>query len=514
MGTKTTDVETIKENEIIEGLENLTMLTIEEVYRNIFDLSLPLNNLLDLVKIYNSKVPEEVGNVINRLNSMYVFSFSKVIENYLFRIIHEIDIDTYLKLESAKVLTYNTDRGYQALNYICSLKDNPIATLCKVESICYLTRHPDYLIDAYRYLHDIISDLKLDCLYRYQIILSLYRQIDDKELKIDFTKRLCISFLQNEKNLVTGRILASQNLLINCNPDEELTNYIEGTLLNFGMDESLNENVRADSIDVLMQYGRDDVRKIAARLIVALGTRQGKARTIFDNSQNVHHRSIEESANKILEYLNTIPNKNRERVEIDFDHVRKEILEDLKLGEDEKNFVEFKEKIEMSLTRVFLDRAVYSQYNMTLMNILVKMWCYIDNHSEYREVMRERLLEELADASEVCSTGYAFRIVNVLSGFGEMSITISFEDQIVANLEGRLNAKIREITDEDFMMDVLAEMAIPAEHYDQRGNFLRFFRGVISTIREDMYQEFKDWMSDTDYDLNFRKALFHYEGYN
>lgn len=508
MESKQTSVENIKENEVIEGLRNISILSDDEIYKNIFDLSLLLEDRLKLFNIYFQKFPNEIGNITNRLNSMYVFSYSKIIEQFLFQIILTTHIDLYLKLESAKVLAYNSSKGYEALDYICSLQNNNLATICKVDAICNLVQNPDYKDKSYNYLLNITNDYSLECLYRYSIILSLDRSIQNNiETKKDFIKRLCIQFLKNEKNLITGRILASQNLLRNCEPDDELRNFIENNLLSFGKDDNLNENVRADSIDVLLQFGSDESRQEATRLIMLLGTRNG-GRTIFQNSQNVHHRSIEESANKTLEALNAIQNKNKEKVEIDFEYVRKKILDNV----EEKN-KEVKEKIEISLTRIFLDRAVYSQYNMSLILILIKIWAYIEN-SDYYEEMKERLIEELYDASEVCSTGYAFRIVNVLSGYGDLNITISFEEQIISNLEGRLNAKIREIIDEDFQENVMNEMTIDASSFHSRSNFLKFFRNVISKIREEMYSEFKDYMTDTDYDMYFRKALIHYEGYN
>ena len=105
------------------------------------------------------------------------------------------------------------------------------------------------------------------------------------------------------------------------------------------------------------------------------------------------------------------------------------------------------------------------------------------------------------------------RIVNTLSGFDEqMSLTISFEDQIIANLEGRLNACIRALENEDDMDDILQQMTIPVLHYDLRGKFLKFFREHISQIREEMYEEFRHFMTDLDYDFYFRKAIIHYEG--
>jgi hypothetical protein len=159
-----------------------------------------------------------------------------------------------------------------------------------------------------------------------------------------------------------------------------------------------------------------------------------------------------------------------------------------------------------------IDRAVYGSTNMTLATILSKIWTYIQD-SEHRAELERRLLEELIDANNKCSTGYTSRLVNVLSGFDDdMSITISFEDQIIANLEGRLNANIKKIEDEEEQGGILEEMTIPVIHYHLRPNFLKFFRENISEIREGMFQEFTSFMSDIDYDMYFRKAIIHYEG--
>ena len=173
-----------------------------------------------------------------------------------------------------------------------------------------------------------------------------------------------------------------------------------------------------------------------------------------------------------------------------------------------------RDSVDGALARISIDRAVYGHSNMGLSTILAKVWTYIQN-SEYREELQKRLIEELVESNEKCSTGYAGRLVNTLSGFDEkMSVGISFEDQIIANLEGRLNARIRMLDDEEMVDKILEEMTIPVIEYDKRSHFLRFFREHISKIREEMYSEFCGHMDDTDYDFYFRKAIIHYEGCN
>ena len=95
-----------------------------------------------------------------------------------------------------------------------------------------------------------------------------------------------------------------------------------------------------------------------------------------------------------------------------------------------------------------MDRFLYSKYKSTLSNILIKVWSYLVDHEHEKEI-RKRLMEELEEMSGTCSSGFASRLVNVISGFGKFNIRISWEDQIIANFSGRLNAFARKITDKD-----------------------------------------------------------------
>ena len=91
-----------------------------------------------------------------------------------------------------------------------------------------------------------------------------------------------------------------------------------------------------------------------------------------------------------------------------------------------------------------MDRALYSKYNCTLIAILLKVWTYLSSH-ESKDEMKKRLLEELNDMAGICSTGFAERLINVISGFGDFNFRISFEEQIVGNFSGRLTARAKNI---------------------------------------------------------------------
>jgi hypothetical protein len=253
-----------------------------------------------------------------------------------------------------------------------------------------------------------------------------------------------------------------------------------------------------------------------------------------------------------------------------------------------KEFYDKNEKITVAMRRIFMDRALYSKFNNSLINILLKIYNYIQIQEDesIKFQLYKRMLQELEEMSGTCSSGFASRLVNIISGFGNFNIRISFEDQIISNFSGRLNAFARTITSADsvfrvdkiedvvelclleddkialrtnieiklnpeeskpvgvlrtiekkpkirdivlyflsenreekieeciqyFAETVFNEMAIKSSMYSKRRFFGLFFRTYVSKIREELAIEFKEFVTETDFDLFFRKAIMMYEG--
>lgn len=459
------------------------------------DLTIPLSKRMHLINQIDNN--EAVFELLRKLNSMWYFANIKLLEEYLYTICTTAKIDPILLLESAKALSSGSDKGLQCIDTILSNHSENIPISLQVEALIYLLKDKLWIDQGKKYLWSIINNPAIESSYRVSTIQSLEFRVEDIN---DVIIESCMSFIECGFNFITFKVVVLQYMLAKCKLTDDVSINCQNKLLEYCNDVNLDENVRADAADVIMRYGNDEYREKATRVILYLGT-AGRNRTIFENRQNVHAHSIEESANDMIEYL-----CEKVNCKVDYDQVRKEVLKD-----SEKLNKEDKEKIEMSLTRILIDRATYGKFNMNLQSIICKVWNYIKGN-EFEDELRKRLQEELIDSASMCSTGYAFRLVNVLSGYTDLSITISYEDQIISNLTGRLNARIRKIKDIDYQGEVLVEMSLPAEYNDSRKNFLKFFRENISEIRQEMYQEFKDYMSDTDYDLYFRKALMHYEG--
>jgi hypothetical protein len=317
-----------------------------------------------------------------------------------------------------------------------------------------------------------------------------------------------LAFLFHKPNQTYYRILSGQYLLQKCELNEVKRCQVEKQLLEFAQDEELDYNRRADAADVLLSLGSPNMQQNARNIIMELGKIDGEIRTVFDNAQNVHTEEVEESVTEALEFLSAIPVYQVKGKPIDFDYVNtkvedmlkeeRELLmvsgdgkemcdhcsspidekveaddekveaddekveaDDEKVEADEggKRFCSNKclrfyfrdEKIRLAMNRIFMDRALYSKFNSSLLNILLKVYTYVvsSEQEHVRQQMYKRLFEELEEMSGTCSSGFATRLINVISGFGQFNIRISYEDQIVANFTGRLNTEARKISEEN-----------------------------------------------------------------
>ena len=311
---------------------------------------------------------------------------------------------------------------------------------------------------------------------------------------------------------------------------------------------------RSDAADVLLNLSpTKNIQKQAKDIISQLGEINGNVKTIFDNAQNVHNVSIENSVNLVIEFLSEFPTLKINNTLITYKIIKQEILnnEDVINGKYNLNL------IKKSLDRILLDRRLYTKYNISLKNILIKLWSYITSN-ESRDNMIKRLLEELEEMSGTCSSGFASRLVNVISGYDNFNITISWEDQVISNVCARLNYRVKNILNSDsiyfnenkslelvnFMLklnpenkminveeylkqerdtkifncrkefadNVVMEMLEDSDDYLNKKSFSKFLTDHMIIIKNELYSEFKEHLSSDDFELYFRKGFSKYQG--
>ena len=362
------------------------------------------------------------------------------------------------------------------------------------------------------------------------------------------------------------KILCGQYILQKCSINSEIKENVQNILISLAENDENHYNRRADAADVSIRLGNNFSKIIGRKIIGILGKMDSKSESIFDNSQNVHTQEIETSALEILEHLNCLNTTKKNDKFIDYDYIYREISKIIDYDNNYSN-----EKINLALNRILIDRTLYSKFNVSLSFVLVKVWSYIETQNqEIKQEMINRLLQELTEMADTCFSGYILRLVNSITGFGELNLKISWEDQIMSNLSGRLNAMARNIgnntvftkdkineviylhlkQDENkeiydrlieklpkkythndiislfikkdtdikieacinsFINNVFIEMSFSEQSYNEKPNFSLFFRSVIANIREELYSEFKEHLSDEDFDLYMRKALITYE---
>jgi hypothetical protein len=617
------DHENENENDSDSELELDEYDTLKKLKNIIFDFSRCKSNRIRCINLYNQQNREDMLEIVNKIAGMYIFSNSSLIETYIRDICFDSDISIELKIVLAQALNMEktngkiSDYSFSVLNNICELfsnsLDEKIPTPIKVDTIRMLMKSNEHSSQALNYFTKITNDKNIECEFRYKTILCLEKEENDF-----YIFEAMYSFLRGCYNQTSFRILAAQYLLKGKKNLESVENF----LISFATDEELDNNIRADASDVLLQMGSEKSMAIAREIIIILGRDNKIVRTIYDNAQNVHIKEFEQSVIDGIEFLNKFQislEKSRDpsssssaakdpsmsssaAKDYTFENIKKSIKEIVESEKMEWSEIQKKENIsaiELGLNRIQMDRALYSKYNYSLLNILLKVWTFInvDSNSEVKDEMTKRLIEELIEMSGTCSTGYAERLVNVISGFGDFNFKMGWEDQIISNFTGRLNARARNITKdwkeenkliilindmlnydketemkvltlfvnnknlsyftdtigfkgknmtyedirmkmvsdgkypsppekvdvffsiydidetlETFQANVFNEMSIDSDQFIDRKFFLTFFRENMLSIRDEMYLEFKDHISDEYFDLCIRKAIMSYEG--
>lgn len=393
----------------------------------------------------------------------------------------------------------------------------------------------DYRVDACRYLFssddqrckeisqecliEIVNDPILPSEYRYKIIAGFISKtgvstfLNTRKLKVPydegFVYGLQDTFFYSEHSGIRERILSGQHLLqMDCVEEEEKTKVGE-ILLGIAADDKLDENVRADAADVVLRLGQGLQVEKARDLITSLGFSAvggsssnvlGRVKTIYNNSQNVHNEKIGESSAKYIEKMI----KDKSIKLRPYHEIQQEVTAAINakgLAKEQK-FSAYK-----ALNRISVDTAVFTSYKATISEIFVRVWLRIQTYKDdVKDTLESRMIEELIDMGDTCSSGHAGRFVNVLSAV-DNQLRIGFEDQIVANVAGRINARVRDLQDPDYKASVFLGMSKDAEEAD-RQNYKLFIEPALVELHSELYKEFVEdkYITAMQFEEYFAKA--------
>jgi hypothetical protein len=261
-------------------------------------------------------------------------------------------------------------------------------------------------------------------------------------------------------------------------------------------------NLRAISADVILRQGTPEFQLKARQIITELGMSADgdkknitKVKSIYDNSQNVHNETIDKSVVEFLEKLMSpvdgiYVQLSKKNMSIP---VYKSIREDVSTcirnlvsptDMEKRNLGYF------TLNRIDIDSATFTRYNITVAEVLVLCWCKIQFTKYDKQtvsLLEKELVDNLCQKETECSTGYVNRIVNTFSSTDD-SVKISWADQILANIKGRMEKRIRNC--DESVMGAIALGSMNDADEEDREIYVNFIKNGLIEIIAEMRPEF------------------------
>lgn len=158
------------------------------------------------------------------------------------------------------------------------------------------------------------------------------------------------------------------------------------------------------------------------------------------------------------------------------------------------------EKVREALERIELDNTVYAT-SKNMLDLLHRVCAKIFGHV-HRAELESRLLEELLDMSDTCTSGHVLRLVHVFSGFEENSITIDPKVELSTVVLTRMSAYICTLSEEtrQALMEAWGE--------DENVMQTHLYRQV-SIIHDELYRDYVDQrlLREDDFSEIYRDVL-------
>ena len=171
----------------------------------------------------------------------------------------------------------------------------------------------------------------------------------------------------------------------------------------------------------------------------------------------------------------------------------------------------------LALNRISDDIIKYNDYTAceTLL-VIYTIITSIDEQDPWFATLFQRLLEELNDMADTCSSGHMARLINILSGYKDFCIKISFKSQISAEIQAMIRSKIMEIGDEEIQGTLIEQMSgIDVERDELKTEkFRMFFATSVSGFMPNLKKEYVDagFMNESELERLIVEAVMDFQG--
>lgn len=512
----------------------------------IFNFELPLEQRVKAIASSGDH------STIKRLISLLTISNSSVIKNTLFHICKfSTDIPCIWRLDAAQALINNEIKyddetgehelietkpiGYEALDYVCftmhNIKDIPFG--CKLDAYITLNNGLPNLKRVYLYMYSFITDPYTSIEFKYKTIRSMVNRRnspddEENEISIEMIEYCIAVFLSFSTSHLKYHILMCQ-LCLTHNPRLSCFTIAEEELIKVSQNIENPINVRADAADMLLSNGCQHSKEVAKGVLDSLSFDIRSSKTVYKNKENVHSETINKTAietvcivveevdricgdDSSLTILELGENDLVGLVKTHFQYGSPPIYANAVSEANDVSNIPEEDAIRAYNRIVYLDNAIYTNHRLTLKRIMNYIWTFINMSpliSEKKGDVEKRLVEEMREMYNTCSSGYLVRFANVFTGFLENGgVFIGWDEQILSIFYAKINLAISTSLNRDIILENLIE----ADEED-KAEFQTLLRTSLPDIIESIREEFKEHIPESDIDIYIRRALSVFEGY-
>jgi len=303
------------------------------------------------------------------------------------------------------------------------------------------------------------------------------------------------------------RILSAQYVLTQFPVGTYDMESVQSFLINIAKDINVEINYRAECADILDRAGYGEAKEIGIQTIIELGElyTDNKKKTIYTNIQNVHDLSVTKQVIDTLRNLIKMTTTERNSEEV------YNSITDIKVHyssptEDKEILLKKREAVIEVFQRIIIDTSRYEGLPMS--EIMMLVWEKIAI-SENRNELEKRLVDEMYEMYQTCSTGHLSRLINVLSGFYDdiQPVKISYKEQLRSNVFARVSTSIRTLGSHE-QEEITTEMT--SDNKPAIEDFLFSYNP-----RDELYSEFVggEYMNEKDFEEVYKKSISDYFGY-
>ncbi len=254
--------------------------------------------------------------------------------------------------------------------------------------------------------------------------------------------------------------------------------------------------IKSNIADILIRYGSNAMREFGNMHIEILGFENRHVgngyrpkhaqHSVYEDKQNVHHTSVNESVLDIVSNLikDSYTNSNLFR-DIESKLIPSTFFRTLLFR---KSITEI--SIQTSLKRIECDTSEF-RGAVKLKHVLEKVWGRIlSKPIDIQKELCTRLSQELVEMNGLCATGNLSRLINVLSGFDEIAqIKMDCDTELYASLSARLYKLIEQLPDEELKGDIVIGMSENASVNYQK--YMTFKNSVRESLYTELLAEYK-----------------------